>query len=105
MTSAVVRCGYGLATLDRRSLDSAVKVPQITLAYPLRVAVAKWTRQIGYGVDGPGFESQSDVRTNPDSASLRGVKFPEREVDQPLSSSAEWIYPSVPLCALMACTV
>jgi len=36
---------------------------------------------------------------------LRGVKFPEREVDQPLSSSAEWIYPSVPLCALMACTV
>ena len=100
-----MRCGYGLAALDRRSLDSAVKVPQITLAYALRVAVAKWARQIGYGMDGPEFESQSDVRTNPDSASSHGVRLPRREVDQSLSSSVECIYPSVPLSAFMACTV
>lgn len=109
VTIAVVRCFYGLAILHRRSyklpLYSAVKLPQISLAYPLRVAVAKWGRQIGYGMDGPGFESQSDVRTNPDSASLRGVKLPEREVDKSLSSSAECIYPSAPLCAFMTCTV
>lgn len=56
-------------------------------------------------MDGLVFESQSDVRTNPDSASFRGVKLPEREVDKSLSSSAECIYPSVPLCAFMACMV
>lgn len=47
-------------------------------------------------MDGPGFGSQSDVRTNPDSASLRGVNLPRHEDDQSLSSNAECIYPSVP---------
>ena len=56
-------------------------------------------------MDGPGFESQSDVRINPGSASLHGVKLTRREVDQSLSSGAECIYPSVPLCDFMACTV
>lgn len=85
MTIVVVRRGNGLAILDRRSyklpVDSDVKVPQMTLAYPLRVAVDKWARQIGYGMDGPGFKSQTDVRTNPESASFRRVKLSEREVD------------------------
>ena len=79
-------------------------VPQITLAYPLRVAIAKSARQLSYRMDGPGFESQSDVRTgsgsNPDSVSFRGVKLPEREADQSVSSSVECIYrvlPSAPV--------